>query len=393
MSNLRFAAFQAFAFLASLALSACGFGDRAPSVVRADSAGAALVTSGDLDVPLARAATEAFALGGEAEGLESFYSVSPLGLGADGAGRIHVLDGASHRVVVFDRDGGAIRALGRQGGGPGELEMPGMLGVTSDGTISVFDYGKGALVMWDSAGTLLPERPFPHIPSWGGRHHALTADGYVTSTGGQNAAGDRVNRVLLVTGEDTATLGSIPQPGQGRYAMFESCGGGVSFPPLFTPHVVWHHRDGITAVVPGPGYRIDLYDGPRLVRSIRRTVDPVPATRELAIAEAGEGFTINFGRGPCTVPPGEYVDARGFAEVVPAIADLMLTPGGDLWVKRWIPGEENPPIDVFAADGAYRGTLPAGTAFPALMLPGGAVGVIRTDEMDVDRLVVLEPAD
>ncbi len=386
MSDRRAASFAIFFIL--LALTVCGESTDAPPVERADSAGVELVTSPAGDRLLPWSYAERFALGGEDQGAESFYRLAPGLVGTDAAGRIDVLNGMEREVVSFDAAGELRWVVGGEGGGPGELRRPGSLSVTAAGEVSVYDYGKGTLVRWDADGNLLPELRFPHRPMLGGRHHALTADGYVVSTGGQ-VDDQRANRLIAVSGEDTVLLAAAPQPNQGM-VMFESCGGGVSFPRLFTPAVVWDHRDGLTAVAPADDYRIDLWRQGRVVRSVRRSVPVTQATRELAIAEAGEGFTINFGRGPCTVPPDEYADARGWAATVPAIRRLALAPDGALWVERWVPGADPMPIDVFDADGAYRGTLPAGSEFPALLLPGDRAGVIRTDEMDVNRLVVAD---
>lgn len=370
----------------SAVIAACGASPPDIVVERTDSAGIELVTSSANDAPLEWTARERFVLGGADEGPESFYRLAPSYMGTDDLGRIHILNGATDRVVTFGPDGELIRELGRKGGGPGEFEMVGSMSVSESGEIALFDYGKMALVRWDSAGELLPQIHFPHPPNiGGGPHQRHTSGGYLVSTGGR-IDDERVQRLIAVTGEDTTLLAVAPQPDQGM-VMFEKCGGGVSFPPLFTPTVVWDHRDGTTAVAPGAEYRIDLWRDGQLFRSIRRDIPVTPATRELAIAEAGEGFTINFGRGPCTVPPDEYADARGWGPAVSAIARLALAPDGSLWVQRRVPGEGNPPIDIFDADGAYAGTLPAGTEFPALMLKDGAVGVITTDELDVQRLV------
>lgn len=373
-----------------LVLAGCDAGDSALAVTRTDSAGVEVVTAGAVDATLDWTAADRFTLGGEPEGMESFYTLGRGSVGADEHGRLYVLDYDAHRVAVFGPGGEPIRTQGQQGGGPGEVERPSTLSVTADGTASVFDYGKSALVRWDSAGQVLSELRFPHPPMALGPHHALLEDGFLVATGGLDEEGRRAHRLLRVTGRDTTVLASIPQPSAQSVARFPSCGGGINFPPLFTPEVVWHQRDGVVAVAAEDRYRVDLYRDGRLHRSVRRDVPVTAATRELAIAEAGEGFRVDFGRGPCLVPPGEYADARGWAETVPAIASVALAPDGGLWVQRRVPGQESPPIDLFAADGAYRGTLPEGTPFPALLLPGGRIGVITTDELDVDRLVVRE---
>lgn len=165
-----------------------------------------------------------------------------------------------------------------------------------------------------------------------------------------------------------------------------------------------------------PGYVLSVIEAGTVTRSIRRSVEPIRATRALAIAELGEGFKINFGRGPCTIDPAEMVDGRGYAETIPMILNVLLSPEGELWVERRAGagaagsgyagggvgggGATEPPgsgtgtlgslIDLFDASGAYRGTLPPGTPFPIILLPGGRFGVVEKDEFDVARLVVMQ---
>lgn len=85
-------------------------------------------------------------------------------------------------LATFDGDGGLVRMVGRQGGGPGDLKRPAFLGLGPADDISVFDHGKGVLVRWDSSGDVLPELVFPHRPTKPGLHHALTENGFLVST-------------------------------------------------------------------------------------------------------------------------------------------------------------------------------------------------------------------
>lgn len=62
----------------------------------------------------------------------------PLGLAADGEGRIYVSDGTSRRVLVYDGDGTYLRALG----GEGMFDRPTGVAVNADGSrIYVVDTG------------------------------------------------------------------------------------------------------------------------------------------------------------------------------------------------------------------------------------------------------------
>src|SRR5690606_13429771 len=85
----------------------------------------------------------------------------------------------------------------------------------------------------------------------------------------------------------------------------------------------------------------------------------------------------------------EVVEKRGFAPVIPAISRIALDPQGGMWVRRGGVGDEPRPIDVFAPDGAYLGTLPPETPFPAAFLPNGTYAAVTTDELDVARIVIM----
>ena len=132
----------------AFALAGCGAGD-APgvAVARTDSADVQIVRSIGEDVPLDWTFTPTLTLGGADEGLASFYQLSRSNIAVGPAGDLYVLDRSDHRVVVFDTAGRHLRTLGREGGGPGEIQrFPSGLVVAPDGVVSVHDAGKRGLV-------------------------------------------------------------------------------------------------------------------------------------------------------------------------------------------------------------------------------------------------------
>jgi hypothetical protein len=375
----------ALGLLCALAAAACSDAASArKQVERTDSAGVEIVHNLGGDRPLAWRFEEVLRLGGADEGPESFYRLNPSSVGVDGRGNLHVLDGGNHRVAIFDPRGHLLRVLGREGGGPGELEIPLTMDVASDGTVRVHDITKPALVQWDSAGGLLPSRPLPVTLT---REFARVGDALVAPVPTKRSEDGRSGeRLLAMRAADTTELAAIAVP---PVSMMNFGCVGLALPPLFSPSLVWSAAEDRVAVVSGGDYVIRLVKGAH-ASSIRRDLAPRTVTREMALQDVGEEMTIRFGNGapPCEIPGATVVEKQGFARVLPAIAAITLAPDGSTWVRRGAVKGETPIIDVFDAEGAYLGTLPAGSPFPAAFTPEGNVVAIERDDMDVDRLVV-----
>ena len=359
-------------------------------VLRVDSAGIEIVESAGEDTELTWTFEKEFELGGEETGPESFFSVGPLRVGVDGSGRIHVLNPTESQVAIFTPEGEFIRTVGAHGEGPGEISMAASLAVSSEGTVSVFDFGKGGLVRFGPDGESLPNLPFPFFP-WPGttRHVAETAEGFLVATMATPLVENTFRHALqLISGRDTVFIAerTFPRP---EMAMFPSCGGGLNLPRVFEVQVSWAVQAGTVAVSRSDLYEMEIFESGQLVRVVKRGLDRRSATDQMAIEELGEGYTINFGQGPCTIPPREMVDARGFAETLPWIAQVTLAPGGEIWVERKELGATTSgAIDVFDGSGAYQGTLPAGTPFPLVFLDENRFGAAETDATDISRFVV-----
>lgn len=375
-----------------VALAACGGGETAsaPSVVRVDSAGIEIVTSAVDDRPLAWTFERQYALGGAEEGPESFYSMYEGLVDADERGRLYVLDPTSARVVVFEPDGTFLRTIGGRGEGPGELSRPASLAVGGAGELAVFDFGKSALVRFDSAGGAAPAQPFPFYPPvGGGRHFRPSPTGvFVTAMLPGAPEGSFNHGLRHISVGDTILLTNhlFPQPGM---AMYASCGGGLNLPRVFEMEVKWDSRRATAVAAASPDYLLTQYEGTSPVRSIRTGRAARPATEAMAREQLGEGFRINFGQGPCTIPPEEMVPERGFADVIPWVDRIALSPSGEVWVQRFEVGQGvRGAIDLFDESGAYIGTAPAETPFPLVFLDADTFGAAERDAQDVTRLVV-----
>jgi hypothetical protein len=372
-------------------LPACAGDSESRDVQRTDSAGVEIVLSMGPDRMLSWQFDRLFALGGAEDGPESFFRVGPGLVDADGSGNLFILDPQNARIVVFDSSGRFVRSMGASGGGPGEFRAPGSLSVSPDGAVAVFDYGKGSLVRFDATGAVDDEQPFALFPTPDGQRHfsQFSDTTLVSSSTSPMEPGGLTQMLRQIVDRDTLVLTRLPLPAA-QMAMYEKCGVGLMLPPIFAPALTWARGTGVVAVSTTVEYSISFIQGGNVTRIVRRQVAPMQASRAQALLHLGEGFRIGLGRGPCLIDPAEMVDKRGFAEVIPLIGRIFLSPSGELWVQRFaIDRDGVAAIDVFDRRGGYVGTIAQDRLTPVVLLPGDRVGVVETDEVDVQRLAVL----
>lgn len=312
------------------------------------------------DIPLPWSLHENVRIPPDLDGEVRFAQVTASDVAADGEGRIYILDTSGGRVLVFGRTGRVVGTVGRSGQGPGELGEPVALGVSAQGELAVYDYAAGGVRRWSVSGARSLQRL--EAPFWG-PGLAVAPWGLVYPAMGVEESDRRVVR-LAVEGETrTGFLTEVAQPLVS--VSFPSCGiAGPSMTPIFTPELRWSLADDVVVAAAGPEYRIDVFDGGVLVRTVARDVPPVPGSGDLARKAAGDGLQLTVPT-PCRVPPEEVAATRGFAPVIPAISGLAVAPDGSIWVRRSeVPGRGEPPIDILGPDGGYLGTLPPGSPFP-----------------------------
>jgi hypothetical protein len=368
---------------ACLLLAGCGTAPGLPLVERIDSAGVAIVMNRGEDRPLPWSLERTYSLGGSDDGPEAFHNVGRGSLATDDAGNLYVLDRGNHRILVFDAEGRHLREMSRRGGGPGELQWPQTIMVGRDGSLAISDVGHRGLVRITATGEPLEHRM---LEDWFGGGIAPFGDGLVVQFDGRNGDGsrhelvliDETGRHMVVAGERTALrpvdLGCVRISGMSR---------------LFDPSLVWTVGAGRVAAVTGAAYDIQLHEPHGPVARVRRDLPPRPATRDLAIQEVGEKFEVGFGGGGgCVAEPARVVDERGVAEVIPTIRRVAIAPDGTIWVRRFAVRGDPAPIDVFAADGEYLGTLPAEAPFPEAFFPDGRIAAVEKDDLDVDHVIV-----
>jgi hypothetical protein len=332
-----------------------------PSIERSDENGIELVVIRGADVPLSWTFQEELTIPGEVDGQVHFGDLSPWEVGADRQGRVYVLQRAGGQVIVFGTSGRILWSIGGQGHGSLELSEPQALAVRDDGAVAVYDAAERGVKRWEpSVAPPALERlemnfwgPELQLASWGILYPTLAAD----------RREGRVIQLVVAAETRNGVLGEVVQTTVA--ASFPNCGiSGLPVEPIFAPQLLWDLGGDFVAVVTGPGYEIAIFRRGVMERQIVREQEARPVNREVALQEVGDGLELTA---PvrCRVSPTELVDARGFAETVPAISALAVAPDGSIWVRRGlVKGEGAPAIDIHESDGAYLGTLPAGSPFP-----------------------------
>lgn len=352
---------------------ACAPGEPAdPSVVRNDSAGVRLVTSTGPDKDLAWTFDEQSVLRDSAGEPYLFTGIYPSGVVVDRGGRVYVL-GAERNILRFDPEGRLERAFGRQGGGPGELQLPRSLGSHGD-TLVVHDIVKMALVRWG-----------PDLQPLGDRLLAGALAGteaIAFRTGGlwvsKESFDDSTTTLSLYADTTGAPLHrvSVARGGKADFGCVRFDG----MPKLFSPELAWAASGPRIIVNVGPGYDIWMHEGARPIARVRREVAPrAPTLEDVNLRYPNGGMTVRFASGECKVPSEKVAETLGLADVFPAVHSLVLLSDGTIWAQRTPAQGEVLVFDVFAADGSYAGTVREMPA-PVGVMPGGDLLIPRADE-------------
>lgn len=377
---------QLFICIASLTslLSSCGPSRTpGPEVTRADSAGIEVVSLTGPGHTLDWEVVEEWRVGGAGGDGALFSFLHGSLVETDAEGRAFVLDGRAGHVAVFDDQGRHLMNIGREGEGPGEFRRAANMSVAQDGSVSVWDFGKAGLIRFSPDGRY---RDFlqPRIRYQGPLLEAF--DSAVTFTQMSMAEGGGIETALVrVDGESTTTFTSMTRP-QAAPVPVPGCQVQIPVAPIFSPAMVWDSEGEWTATSSDQAYEIDLFRGHQLVQKVRWDLPLREVTRELAIQELGDGFTIGLSSGPCTAPAEDMVNVQGYAEYIQAIRGLKLSPQGEVWVERGAVRGEPSIIDVFS-NGEYLGTLRSGFPLPAAFPSTDRILAVERDEFDVPFLV------
>jgi hypothetical protein len=340
-----------------LACAAALFGSSVPA------AGQQSVQLPARDRQLAERPAHVFTAGrAEGESWEMFAGVR--GVAFDAADNLYVLDGQAHRVIVFDGRGRFVREFGRRGGGPGELQGPISISVTSDGNVVVSDLGNRAWIVFRPTGEHVRNVSFgdglrfPVGMFADRRGGVLVRHNEPMAAGGSAARTSSFVRQPLDGSAGAVTLFAVPVPAprvldQPGARAGETRRMVVSMDPVFSARPTFGPLpDGGLAVHHETEYAVKIVDGGgRHVRTITRAIRPRRVTRRdqdawrerqregragsvIVSAAAGGGAAFGGAAGGGGQVPTSLPVEPTFAEVMSVVSGITTDPHGRVWVQR-----------------------------------------------------------
>jgi hypothetical protein len=348
-------------------LTGCAESEQAPGPLVRDSAGIQIVES----TSPAWAPGEEWRLSeepmltiGVGEGAEEYELYDVIGALRVRNGEIAVACRGTNQIRFFDAGGTYLRAVGREGGGPGEFKIMFSMWRMGPDSLAVFEYGNARVsVLGDDGGfgrtvhfDQVPGRPTP-IPvgpfadgSFLGRAHMI---GY------EEPLSEGVHRgtVLFVRWSGVGELldTEVSRPDGERYHRPLDGRPMMGGPPFGRQFGVVQSAEGWYY---GSADRFEIeYLSPEgeLQRIIRRGVDNRPVTPDLRgewLRQARE----RWARMPA--PVLEWRLTMPFPETMPAHeSDMATDEDGNLWVPEYKIPTEQPSWAVFDPDGRFLGIV------------------------------------
>lgn len=305
----------------------------------------------------------------------------------DAAGRVWALERRDQQFKVFDREGRFVRAVGRAGGGPGELRQAIGAALSPTGEIVVVDPQARRVSWFDSAGTFLRSHAagggFVIMPWPGGlgRDGALY-DVVARQEDGRFGFG-------LVRYDTAMTAGDTLRPprwdGQ-AYFEHQTGGGSLRATVPYTSSLQWLLTpDGdFWALRTGSYELFRLSARGDTLRKVTRGFDPLPVSaEEKDAAVAGLSWFTN---------QGGTIDRSRIPDRKPAARGFFLAADGYLWVTPTVADSaaQARTFDVFDPEGRFLGpvVLPFPLAeYPRPLFQGDRIIGVTHDATGVPYLV------
>jgi hypothetical protein len=334
----------------------------APSGVAGDWKGKMVTGDGATEVQNPSAAVEPllsveldelWRIGGDTDDENEFFGVISE-IVHDDEGRLYLVDAQLSEVKVFDAEGAFVRAIGREGEGPGEFRNPSDVFLLPGGNVGVLQLFPGRIVELTPTGEPVRDFPLPETQGGGfmllingegaGDHLVLAA---ATSTPGEG----RMVQHRYLAAVDAEGKELCRYYGEDRVFEFASMKIDENVWDTFDRRWTVGPDGRVYAVVKNGDYAVHVWspDGSK-DRVIRREFTPIPRSDEERedVLNVYKAFTEN------RVPNATYE----ISDFHRTIEQLYVRDDGSLWVLSSTGSRERPDgvvgvFDVFDAEGRF----------------------------------------
>lgn len=291
--------------------------------------------------PTKIALTEELSVGGGDNPDEAFSEVSVFVV--DREGSIYALDFKDRKIKAFDREGKFLGAIGKQGQGPGEVDIPSGIQITADNNLMVEDAASRRLAIFKTSGEFIKNISFASRLGLVG----IIIDAKGNLVGREMGLAEGNARMFFETKkfdpniQPLFTLDKIefpiPIPGSGAKINVMDLASGYQF-----------DADGNIYYGRNAAYEIKIYNPEgKHIRTIQKEYEPVKVTQQ-DIDEILE-------RIPTGVGPVNVKEMFTFPEYFPPFQSFSLDDQGRMYVRTFIKGKvKNEYVfEVFDAEGRF----------------------------------------
>ena len=327
-----------------------------------------------------------------------------------GDGRIAIAEQSTRSIRIFDANGRFVRAIGRQGQGPGEFSSITRLDLLADDSLAAYDGLRTTLTVFDTSGRLARVERITAVPG-GLSLKGLLADGTMILSRAYNTVFSRTSRLerdpiayVAIRPPSTLVDTIVQVPGSDVYLFAGGEFASRQELPFGRVSVIAVGRDRIH-IGTGDTWQIESRapDGRLLeLRRVRHTpiavsaadinrfrrehLERIAGTRVMATGGGGGGPDM---RSVMLARTKQMLDVMPFPERRAPYDSIISGPDDEVWVRRTHPFRAEPSTwTMVARDGSASGsvTLPGGMR----LLHVGRdfiVGMTR-DADDVEHVVV-----
>ena len=326
-----------------------------------------------------------------------------------GDGRIAIAEQSTRSIKLFDSRGRFVRAIGRQGGGPGEFSAITHLQLLKGDTIAAWDGLRAVLSVFDTTGRLV--RTARLVTGMGGLQlQGMLADGTMILARSYNPVFSRTSRlerdsISYVTGTPgSAELDTIATVAGSDIYLFAGADFSSRTPVPFGRVSVIGVQDDRFAIATGDRWEVQLRAPSGQIREIHRVRhQPVPVSRsdiarfktEYLERMRGSRTSAAGGGGSRAMDPGmlaareKMLEAIPFPETHAPYDSLAVGTDSELWLRTTgTPANAARTWVILSRSGAALGTVAVPHGLRLLEVGRDHVIALRRDEDDVEHVGV-----